>query len=257
MLKKAKNRIGSLPWWGKGFLGIVGIGLVALGGYVGLMIYSQTQSNSVPYIRRWFNDESARPELTTQQLNEPCGSAPFLLPSSGLIGLLWNDPAGPYNLFHRHSGIDIFGDGEPGTVPVYAAYDGYLTREDNWISAVIIQHEDPLQPGRIIWSYYTHMADQDGKSFIPAEFPQGTRGKFVQQGELIGYQGEYNGASVRPIGQHLHFSIVLSEADGSYKNETDAGNTLDPSPYLGMNVNIESMPDRPIVCESQSETAAN
>lgn len=183
MFGKIIKRIARLPWWGKGIVGIFSLGLLTLGGYVGLMIYSQTQSNSGTYIHRWFNDDSARAELITPQLNEPCGDAPFLLPTSGLIGLLWNDPAGPYTVFRRHSGIDIFGNGELGTIPVYAAYDGYLTRADDWISAVIIQHEDPFQTGRTIWTYYTHMADGDGKSFIADEFPQGTRGKFVQRGD--------------------------------------------------------------------------
>lgn len=241
------NRFKRLPWWGKGLVGLVGAGLTLAAGYIGLALYSQTQSNSVPYIRRWFNDQDSREELITLQA---CKDAPFILPTTGFIGLLWNDPAGPYTVFRRHSGIDIFGDGEPGKIPVYAAYDGYLSRLANWTSAVIIQHDDPLEPGRTIWTYYTHMASGDGESYIPERFPPGTAGVFVRQGDLIGYQGEYNGASVRPIGLHLHFSIVLSEPDGSFKNENDASNTLDPSPYLGMSVNIEDQPERPIRCQS-------
>lgn len=241
------KRFRRLPWWGKGIVGVVGAGLTVLCGFVGLSVYSQTQSNSVPHIRRWFNDRDARAELITV---EACEDAPFILPTPGFIGLLWNDPAGPYNLFRRHSGIDIFGDGEPGTIPVRAAYDGYLTRKSDWVSAVIIRHDDPLQGGRTIWTYYTHMASGDGESFIPDKFPPGTEGVFVKQGDIIGYQGQYNGPSVRPIGLHLHFSIVLSEQDGSFKNETDASNTLDPSPYFGLTVNIEDRPERPIRCEA-------
>lgn len=241
------KRFRRLPWWGKGIVGLIGAGLTVLCGFVGLTLYSQTQSNSVSHIRRWFNDRSSREELITF---EACEDAPFILPTPGFIGLLWNDPAGPYNIFRRHSGIDIFGDGEPGKIPVRAAYDGYLTRKSDWVSAVIIRHEDPLQEGRTIWTYYTHMASGDGESYIPDRFPQGTEDVFVEQGDIIGYQGEYNGPSLRPIGLHLHFSIVLSEANGSFKNESDAGNTLDPSPYLGLTVNIDDLPERPIRCST-------
>ena len=246
LIRRWKN----LRWWAKGIVLAGGAAAMAACGFVGLTIYSQTQSNSTTYIAHWFNDRSIRPSLTTE-LSEPCPDAPFLLPSVGLIGLLWNDPAGPYNVLQRHSGIDIFGDGAEGTVPVVAAYDGYLTRLDNWVSAVIIQHDDPLQPGRKIWTYYTHMASGSGESYIVDDFPQGTQGAFVEQGTLIGFQGTYNGASVRPIGLHLHFSIVQSEDDGSFKNEGNARNTLDPTPYLGLNVNIADMPERPILCANR------
>ncbi len=246
-MRRLYRRWRNSRWWVKGIVGGLSMAAMLGCGYLGLLVYSQFQSNSVSYIRRWFDDNSSRHELATVQ-SEPCSGAPFLLPSSGLIGLLWNDPAGPYTVLNRHSGLDIFGDGEPGTVPVYAAYEGYLTRLDNWVSAVIIQHDDPLQSERIIWTYYTHMASTDGESYIVDDFPSGTRGQWVEQGTLLGYQGEYNGGSIRPIGMHLHFSIVLSEPDGSFKNEAKASNTLDPSLYLGMSVNVDDMPERPITC---------
>jgi hypothetical protein len=164
------------------------------------------------------------------------------------MGLLWRDPALPYNVANRHAGIDIFGDGEPGTVPVVAAYEGYLSRLDGWVSSVIIRHEDPLQPGRTIWTYYTHMASRDGESYIVADFPPGTQDKWVEQGTPLGYQGVYSG-SLRPVGLHLHFSIVKSNPNGTFKNETNIDNTLDPSPYLGMPLNIDTRPERPIRCD--------
>lgn len=217
-------------------------------GVIGILIYSQSQSNSSPYIEQWFSEPESRAELITSQ-REACPNAPFILPSDGFIGLLWGDPALPYHVFNRHTGIDIFGDGEAGEVPIYAAYDGYLTRLEGWVSTVIIQHDDPLQPDRIIWTYYTHMASRDGDSFIVEAFPENTRGVWVEQGTLLGYQGEYSGTA-NPIGLHVHFSIVLSEDDGSFKNEADIVNTLDPSPYLGMELNIEKMPIRPITCKT-------
>ncbi|MCD4685647.1 MAG: M23 family metallopeptidase [Anaerolineae bacterium] len=172
-----------------------------------------------------------------------------MLPSEGFVGLLWNDPAAPYNVLRRHTGLDIFGDGAPGEVPVYAAYEGYLTRLDDWKSTVIIRHDDPLQPGRTIWTYYTHMASKDGDtSFIAAGFPPGIGEVWVTQDTLLGYQGEYNGSGV-PIGLHVHFSIVKSDADGSFRNEARIANTLDPSPYFGLPLNIKDQPDRPVLCE--------
>ncbi len=213
--------------------------------------YSNSRSNSNPVIDRWFNDVSSRPELTTAMNRATCPGAPFSLPSDGLIGLLWSDPAAPYTVFNPHSGIDVFGDGESGTVPVYAAYDGLLSRRSDWVSSVIIKHDDPLQAGRIIWSYYTHMAALDGsRSFIVPAFPPGTSDLPVKRGDLLGYQGEYAGVGRAPIGMHLHFSLVTSDADGTFRNEAIIDNTLDPSPYFGMQLNIADLPARPIQCKS-------
>lgn len=212
-----------------------------------LHFISDMHSNSLPPIERWFTDLSSRPPLMTNR--QVCPGASFMLPSEGFIGLLWNDPASPYMVTATHAGIDIFGDGAPGTVPVYAAYDGYLTRLESWLSSVIIRHDDPLQAGRTIWTYYTHMAARDGdESFVVDEFPPGTGNVFVRQGTLLGYQGEYAGVGRAPIGMHLHFSIVLSDETGVFTNQDFISNTLDPSPYLGMQLNIAAMPERPIQC---------
>lgn len=211
--------------------------------------FSNLSSNSLEPIARWFNDPSSRPSLTTTMNRQPCPGASFILPSDGFIGLLWNDPASPYTVLSTHTGIDIFGDGAPGTVPVYAAADGWLSRLPEWISSIIIRHNDPLQPGGTIWTYYTHMASVDGsRSFIVPDFPAGTVDEPVTQGTLLGYQGEFAGAGAAPIGMHVHFSIVQSEDDGAFKNEAHLDNTLDPSPYLGMTLNIASLPQRPIHC---------
>lgn len=218
-------------------------------GVGGVLFYSwwTAGSDSGTYIRRWFTDPTIRDEYASEG-GVACEGAPFILPSSGFVGLLWNDPGGPYNRFSPHQGLDIFGAGEPGTVPIYAAYDGYLTRLPEWQSSVIIQHDDPLQPGRKIWTYYTHMANGDAsQDFIVDDFPMGTYGQYVERGTLIGYQGTYSGG-IRPIGMHVHFSIVLAESDGSFKNEAIFQNTLDPTPYLGMEVNLPDVEGRPVRC---------
>jgi murein DD-endopeptidase MepM/ murein hydrolase activator NlpD len=205
---------------------------VSLSACLGLAAWQQVRTSRG--LIDWFIKPSARQDLITEADLTPCPGAPFVLPSSGFIGLLWGDTRLPYNPGHKHSGIDIFGDGEIGEVPVYAAYDGYLTRLANWKSAVIIRHpQDPLDPSRQVWTYYAHMADRDGESFILDTFAPGSVEVPVKQGDLIGYQGNFNGGD-GAVGLHLHFSVVRDDGRGRFLNETDIRNTLDPSPYLGM-----------------------
>ena len=200
-------------------------------------------------LNAWVDNRTAQSALVTS-MTQPCPGAPFLLPSPGFVGFLYTDHTPPYTPFNPHPGIDIFGDGEPGTVPVYAAYDGYLSRSPDWISSVIIRiPHDPLNPSREIWTYYTHMASKAGdQSYISSEFPPGTSEKFVKQGTLLGYQGLYSGTDT-PIAMHVHFSVVIDK-NGSYTNETHFNNTLDPSPYLGMNLNASNHPTIPVRCGS-------
>lgn len=208
--------------------------------------YFSGNSNSNQYISQFLGNPTANSEMSSEALTG-CAGAPFILPTEGLIGLLWRDTAGPYSALNRHTGIDIFSGKPRGTAPVYSVYDGYLTRLEDWHSTVIIRHDDPLQAGRIIWTYYTHMASEDGtENYISPDFPPGTYAKFVPQGTLLGYQGDYNPAF--PIGVHLHISIVTSEDDGAFKNEAVLENTLDPSPYFGLDLNADDQPARPVRC---------
>lgn len=228
-------------------LSIVIFALVLAGALFIFWYLRGSTSDSNSYIREWIVAPIMRPLLSTEG-GIACEGAPFILPTEGLIGLLWADPARPYNPLRRHSGLDIFGNGEVGTVPNYAAYDGYLTRSANWKSAVIIRHDDPLQPGRTIWTYYAHMANDDGsQSYIVDDFPPGTSGKWVEQGTILGYQGTYSGIGP-PIAMHVHFSIVMSDSSGVFLNEAIFENTLDPSSYLGLTLNISDTPERPIRC---------
>ncbi len=249
MIRRYAGRWRRLARWKRGVLALGGLIGLAAGGIVAALLYGWGRSSSNDYIHRWFDDPSSRAALATVG-REPCPGAPFVLPSDGLIGLLYHDTAAPYTLFKRHSGIDIFGDGAPGQVPVVAAYGGYLTRLPTWKASIIIRHDDPLHPGRTIWTYYTHMASEDGSaSYIVPDFPPGTSEVWVEQGTLLGYQGEYGGSTLRPVGLHVHFSIVESEPDGSFKNEAGHNNTLDPSPYFGLRLALSDHPARPILCE--------
>ncbi len=215
---------------------LLGIFLVNRGaGYVQLIFDPRSQT-----FAQWAQgDAAARAELVTTQ-RDICPGAAFVLPTDGFIGLLYEDPRDPYSSRNPHQGIDIFSEGEPGTTPVYAAYDGYVNRDANWRSAIILRvPEDPLRPGEQIWLYYAHMADREGNTFIEPAFPPGTSDLFVEQGTLLGYTGDYNGDAARNIWVHLHFSIVKDDGNGRFLNELDFDNTLDPSPYLGMALNYQ------------------
>jgi hypothetical protein len=184
-------------------------------------------------------NDSDRQSLIVSQ-RDACPGAPFILPADGFVGLLYASSGGPYTRANPHQGIDIFSAdrNRPGLVPVYAAYDGYITREEDWRSSLIQRvPADPLQPDRQIWLYYTHMADTEGDDYIADQFPPGSRDIYVKQGTLLGYTGNYNGNSPRSIWVHLHFSIVMDDGRGRYLNELEFTNTLDPTPYLGMPVN--------------------
>jgi hypothetical protein len=204
----------------------------AAGVYIYLLI--QRPRTLSTYVFEWFANPAAHADWE-MAAGTRCGDAPFLFPTNGLVGFLWDDS---FRLGHRHQGIDIFGGEGVGTTPVIAAYNGYLTRLSDWKSSVIQRvPSDPLQPGRQIWLYYTHMAGENGESYISDDFPAGTSEVFVSAGTLLGYQGNYSGDPNNPVGVHLHFSIVRDDGNGNFLNELDIKNTYDPSPYFGLKLN--------------------
>jgi murein DD-endopeptidase MepM/ murein hydrolase activator NlpD len=186
--------------------------------------------------------------------NSRCGSAPFTFPTSGMVGYLWDDS---FQVGHRHQGIDIFSGTEPGLTPIFAAYDGLLTRLPDWKSSIIIRiPSDPLHPGTQIWTYYTHMARADGSSLIAPEFNAGASEVPVKAGTFLGYMGNYSGDTENPVGVHLHFSIVRDDGTGHFTNELQIANTLDPSPYFGLELNANASPALPILCAPQATPQA-
>jgi hypothetical protein len=198
------------------------------------------------HVGEWIRDPQAHPDWAVRA-GIRCGvGAPFIIPTDGFIGYLWDDS---FKIGHRHQGIDIFGGTDIGVTTVIAAYPGYLTRLPDWKSSVIVRvPEDPLQPGRQIWLYYTHMADPAGDSFISADFPPGTYEKYIEAGTLLGYQGDFSGDPNNPVGVHLHFSIVLDDGQGNFRNELEIRNTLDPSAYLGLPLNARQSDGQVVVC---------
>jgi hypothetical protein len=230
------------------------IAVICIGALAGLGVYLylslRPTFGRTARLRDWLRNHSDHPEWA-MHAGSACGTAPFLFPTDGFIGYLWDDS---FQVGHRHQGIDIFGGKVVGKTPVVAAYPGYLTRLPGWKSAVIVRlPSDPLQPGRQIWLYYTHMADPNGNSFISPEYPPGTTEKVVTAGTLLGYQGNYTGDAANPTGVHLHFSIVLDDGKGGFRNELDIRNTLDPSPYLGLPLNASTSDGEVVTCSGTGQ----
>ena len=217
---------------------------ILVGGFFLYRWYSRDNGRLARFLT-WRSDPGSHPEWAINP-GERCGDAPFSMPTYGYIGFLWDDSFRPG---HRHQGLDIFGGREVGQTPVYAAYAGYLNRLPDWKSSVIVRiPSDPLNPARQIWTYYTHMANQDGTSYIDSAFPPGTVEVYVDEGTPLGYQGNYSGDPNNPTGVHLHFSIVKDDGNGQFLNELKINNTLDPSPYLGLPVNGKENKDLIPVC---------
>jgi len=198
-------------------------------------------------VGEWLHNPDAHADWVVPALSR-CKDAPFLLPSGGFIGFVWDDSFYPG---HRHQGIDIFSGLSPGQAPVYAAYSGYLTRHKDWRASLIIRvPHDPLDTERQIWLYYTHMADKSGaNSYITKDFPPGTSEVFVEAGRLLGYQGNYAGEAATPVGVHLHFSIVRDDGNGEFLNELKIENTLDPSPYLRLSLDAQTNQTEIVRCD--------
>lgn len=226
------------------------VGALVIGLLLGLAFFLTYEFRSsaarTPYVIGFINNPADNQNLVIQ-VGSRCGNAPFIFPTTGLVGYLWDDM---FNAGHRHQGIDVFAGTDVNVTPVISAYPGYLTRLPEWRSSVIVRvPSDPLLPGRQIWLYYTHMADAAGNSFVDASFPPGTEEQYIDAGIVLGRQGNYSGDPNNPVGVHLHFSVVRDDGLGRFKNELDINNTYDPSPYLGLALSARQNPDHIPVCE--------
>src|SRR5512140_3853013 len=52
----------------------------------------------------WIKDPASEPGLAIAA-GSRCGSAPFLFPTTGVAGFIWDDS---FQVGHRHQGVDIF-----------------------------------------------------------------------------------------------------------------------------------------------------
>ena len=246
-ISESTNPFIILAMFRKNFLFVAAPVAIAVAGIYLYFTYGGGKSvERTSQVISWFSDPASRPELM-MTLGSQCEDAPFIFPTNGLVGFIWDDS---FRIGHRHSGLDIFGGTDVGVTPIVAAQAGYLTRQADWLSTVIIRvPEDPLEPSRQIWVYYTHMADTNGNSFISEAFPKGTQEVFVEAGTFLGYQGNYSGDPANPVGVHLHISIVKDDGFGNFMNELEIDNTYDPTPYFGMPLNANLNPDTIPVCD--------
>ena len=163
-----------------------------------------------------------------------CPDALWPLPTRGDLGMWWISRQLAFMGYREH---DI--------VPVYAVADGRLTRREDWHDTVIIQHDDPLNPATKVWTLYAGMADF-GDSYIEPDFPPGSEGVPVKQGQLLGYQGRH--WEQGRLWVHLRFAVLPALDDGAFPGalvglatkqdaplpqEIQEQGLLDPTLYLG------------------------
>jgi hypothetical protein len=170
-----------------------------------------------------------------------CPGAPWPWPSSGELGVQW-----------KGGGLDFFGEGNEGKVPVYAVADGLVTRLPAWTDAVAIQHDDPLRPGQKVWSYYGGLSAANGlNSYVAPDFPLGAAGLPVKAGQLLGYQGTWSEKPLWGMWMHVRFAVVRAAEQGAFPDQLGPDNTLDPSAYLGLSLKPEAQApnSQPLSCQ--------
>lgn len=170
---------------------------------------------------------------------DACPGAGWRLPSDGSLGIQL-----------ANNGIEFFGQGNEGSIPVYAVADGYLTRPADWVDAVAILHDDPLRPGEKVWVFYGGMAAANGTdSLVASDFPAGSANIPVKSGQLLGYQGRWSGLPLWPKWVHMFFFLVDTSGRDALPKNIRFTDILDPAPYLGLLV--ESGKDYPqlLKCE--------
>jgi len=137
--------------------------------------------------------------------NLQCPGAQWKLPTQADMGLMW---------YNRQ--LLMLGDGREGEVPVFAIADGRLYQFSEWHNSVAIQHQDPRDPAKKIWSFYSSLAPAQGnhQPFIEEAFIN-ANGVAVKAGDLIGYQGRWLGPN-QTTWVHLRFALIPSESDGTF-----------------------------------------
>ena len=170
---------------------------------------------------------------------DSCQAAVWRLPSEGTLGVQLEGLT-----------LEFFGYGNKNSIPVYAVADGLLTRQPGWLDAVAVLHEDPLNPGTQVWTYYTGMADANGTvSFVAEDFPPGIANIPVKSGQVLGYQGSWGGLPLRPKWVHASFAVVDALGQNTFPEDMTAQHALDPVAYLGLNIEAGNTHLQPLTCE--------
>jgi len=132
-------------------------------------------------------------------------------------GALWQLPTrGDMGLFWFNGQLLMMGDGYTGEIPVYAIADGLLYQFPGWETSIAIQHDDPINPGQKIWSFYGDLAPAFNKTnpYIEDTFIEAV-GIPVEAGDLLGYQGQWLGPN-QQTWVHLRFTLLPANEDGSF-----------------------------------------
>lgn len=145
------------------------------------------------------------PDVGNYPIERNCPQKPWQIPTEAHMGLFW------YN-----GQLLMMGDGHQGEIPVYAVADGWLYQFADWQTAVAIQHIDPFEPNRMIWSFYGDLAPafDAENAFIESQF-KSADGIPVKAGDLIGFQGGWLGSN-QQTWTHARFSLVPADEDGSF-----------------------------------------
>lgn len=171
------------------------------------------------------------------------------IPTYGYIGYLFhqrlappNDCLDKNNPNVSHVGIDIWtnqqGTGLKSTSPegntVWAAHGGNLIgifdTQNNSVKATdpkasTLLIDIGVIQGVHIYMLYAHMANANGlQTFVD---PGLYVGKSIAKGDVLGHQGNADKSTNPNLITHLHFEI---------KTTASLGNEIDPSPYLGRQV---------------------
>lgn len=140
--------------------------------------------------------------------NRACSGTPWQIPSEAHMGIFW---------YNRQ--LLMMGAGYSGEVPVYAVADGLLYQFSGWKTSVAIQHEDPLMPGKMLWSFYGDLAPAyDAENSYIVERFIGAQAEPVNAGDLIGYQGQWLGPS-QQTWVHVRFTLLPADEDGGFPED--------------------------------------
>ncbi|MCU0522132.1 MAG: glycosyltransferase family 39 protein [Anaerolineae bacterium] len=137
-------------------------------------------------------------------VDAPCPGFPWHAPTRGDFGVWWVTRE-----------LAFMGEGYEQTVPVVAVADGLLYRDREWDDAVAIQHDDPLNAGQKVWTFYGNMAiSSQRRSLVDPAFPPGTESVAVKAGQFLGYQGRTWTTEIGWV--HLRFAVAPALGDGSF-----------------------------------------
>jgi hypothetical protein len=191
------------------------------------------------------------------------GFAPLTAITSGYIGWLYNQPTGGAC---GHTGIDLLATSNAavletagpevrlpyaGSIVYFVHGSGlkYTTANGSDVIGLVFKHVDPVAGGSI-YSYWWHLglrakssagAISLAQSLVPQSLAYGVT---YPAGTVLGKQGNImsTGSGYKETATHVH--MTLSKVATGDKCPT-AGSPVDPSPYVGVDVNYDHAATRP------------